>query len=63
MRALITVTNKTTFDEVLAEQGYTGAATQVNYDCYAIPCDLSVEFRNLCADLLDEGFHIELGVG
>jgi hypothetical protein len=52
--------NVTVFGEVLQEQNYINSTTKVSPGVYHIDHDLSKECRNLCADLLDNEFKIEL---
>ena len=62
------INNAETFLEVLKEQGYEESWRPVAFSptdpspvlAIHIPHDRSVQCRNLCADLLDEGFKIEL---
>jgi hypothetical protein len=56
----VTAKNFRVFAEVLHEQDYINSLIKVRAGVYHVAHDLSKECRNLCADLLDEDFKIEL---
>jgi hypothetical protein len=56
----ITPMNVEVLKAVLLEQGYINSVSVPKPKVFQIAHDLSKECRDLCADLLDEGFSIQL---